>query len=564
MHTYAAVRTEVSADHMMQVAEGLAKWERLSGSPDELEAFQWLEKQLQEYGFATRLLQHDAFISLPQACALRVNGISVHAQTHSMVPSAHVMGELVYCKNIEEIKRADCSGKIVLTCGRAVYAPVSEAQRRGAAGILFIQEGVLRECIPSASWGSPTPENQKYLPAIPVASILDDEGNPLAKRVSAGEPMEADLTTRVDTSWRKIPLLIGDLKAPVDTNEFAMFTGHVDSWYYGAIDNGTANAAQMEVARLVSIHQEDLRRNFRIVYYSGHSHGRYAGSAWYADNFWEELHESCVVNVNADSLGGKGAEDITHSIIMPETKDLAVEIIRAQTGEIFEGVRCGRLGDQSFWNVGVSSAFASFSRQKKKLLPDGTMGLDRKNAELGWWWHTPEDTVENIDPANLLRDGKIFAEYVMTFLTEPILPLNFCKTAADIREQLKRWDELAGDAFSLEYSVEKARKLEDACAKLYAAQFPDSLKNEIMLALGRILVPLDFTSGDIYGNDPADAIDPMPSLSAIKKLTAPNTKQDEKMSLRVLLVRHTNYINDSLNRAIKMLQSSMKMGEALN
>lgn len=558
MHTYTTVRTEVSVDHMMEVAKSLSRWERLSGSPSEFEAFQWLEEQLKKYEFKTRLLKHDAFISLPKSCTLLINGMPVYAQTHSMVPSAHVTATFVYCKDSDEIEKTDCSGKIVLTRGRAVYAPVSQAQRRGAVGIVFIQEGVLRECIPSASWGSPTLENRKYLPTIPVASIKDDAGDSLVERLAAGEQVKADLTTVVDTSWRKIPLLIGDLKAPVDTKEFAMFTGHVDSWYFGAIDNGTANAAQMEVARLASIHRKELCRNFRIVFYSGHSHGRYAGSAWYADNFWEELHESCVVNVNADSLGGKGADDIIHSIIMPETKELAVEVVRSQTGQTFEGVRCGRLGDQSFWNVGVSSAFASFSRQKKKRLPNGVMGFDRNNAELGWWWHTPEDTVENIDRANLLRDGKIFAEYVMTFLTEPVLPLNFCKTAADITAQLERWDKMAGEAFPLSYSIEKAKKLEEVCIRFYAAQLPDAVKNEVMLALGRILVPLDFTSGDIYGNDPASSIDPMPSLSAIKALTVPETKEHEKMSLRVELVRHTNYVNDSLNRAIKLLEGSIK------
>ncbi len=51
--------------------------------------------------------------------------------------------------------------------------------------------------------------------------------------------VRCQFTTIVDTSWRKIPLLIA--KAPVDTDRFCMFyRGHVDSWYYGAIDNGTA------------------------------------------------------------------------------------------------------------------------------------------------------------------------------------------------------------------------------------------------------------------------------------------------------------------------------------
>jgi len=558
MNTYWKITDEVSVDHMFEVASGLAKWERLSGSEEEYEAFLWLEKQYKEYGYETRLIKHDAYISLPVSCTFAVNGKEIHAQTHSMVPSKHAEGELVYCKNIGEIRSMDCAGKLILMKGRAVYEPVAAAEGKGALGVVFIQDGVIRECIPSASWGSPAPSDWKYFPSIPSASIVDDDGNVLLERLEAGEVLKASLTTVTDTSWRKIPLLIADLKAPVDTEQFVMFTGHVDSWYYGAIDNGTANAAQMEVARLAALHKDELKRNFRIVHYSGHSHGRYAGSAWYADNFWEELHANCAVNVNADSLGGRNAMDIIHSIIMPETKDLAVEIVRRQTGETFEGVRCGRLGDQSFWNVGVSSAFASFSRQKKKQLPDGTMGLDRGNAELGSWWHTPADLPEYIDKDNLLRDGRIFAEYVMTFLTEPVLPLNFRRTTAEITEKLKAWDAMAGEEFDLSYSVKKAEKLEKLCESFYEAELPAKVKNQVILKLARILVPLDFTRGDIYSNEPARAIDAVPSLSLIKELVKPETAPEMKMSMKVELRRKTNYVNDSLNRAASLLASCMR------
>lgn len=555
MNTYQKIAEEVSVDRMLETASELAKWERLSGSKEEYEAFLWLEKQYRECGFETRLLEHDAYISLPVSCRFTVEGKEIHAQTHSMVPSGRAEGELVYLKNMQEIRRTDCTGKIVLTNGRAVFGPVEAAGKQGAAGIIFIQEGVIRECIPSAAWGSPAPKDWNYLPRILAASILDDDGNRLIQRLEAGETLAAELLAVTDTSWRKIPLLLADLKAPVPAEQFVMFTGHVDSWYYGAIDNGTANAAQLEVARLAALHRSELRRNFRIVHYSGHSHGRYAGSAWYADNFWEELHANCAVNINADSLGGKNAEDIVHSIIMPETKDLAVEVVRRQTGEIFEGVRCGRLGDQSFWNVGVSSAFASFSRQKKKMLPDGKMGFERGNAELGSWWHTPADLPEFIDRDHLLRDGRIFAEYVMTFLTEPVLPLRFNRTAEDIRERLEDWNRMAGAEFDLFPSIEKAKKLESVCQEFYKRDIPDEIRNRTILKLARILVPLDFTGGDIYSNEPARAIDALPSLSAIKDLVKPGITPGMKQSIRVELRRKVNYVNDSLNRAIELLQS---------
>ena len=99
-------------------------------------------------------------------------------------------------------------------------------------------------------------------------------------RMNREKPLRAVIETSVDTGWRKIPCLTAQLDAPVETEEFVMFSGHLDSWYYGAIDNGTVNAAQLEIARIAAKNREYLRHNFRIVNFSGHSHGRYAGSAW--------------------------------------------------------------------------------------------------------------------------------------------------------------------------------------------------------------------------------------------------------------------------------------------
>lgn len=453
--------------------------------------------------------------------------------------------------------RTDCAGKIVLTRGRAVFGPVAAAQKAGAVGVIFIQEAVIRECIPSGCWGSPTPTDWDLFPQIPVASVVDSDADPIVEKLLEGQQMLGELTTVTDTSWRKIPLLIGELRAPAEMERFVQFTGHLDSWYFGAIDNGTSNAIQLEAARLVREHQGELKRNFRVVYFSGHSHGRYAGSAWYADHFWEDLHENCVININTDSAGGVGADDIAHSIVMPETRDLAVEIVREQTGQTFEGVRCGRLGDQSFWNVGLSNAFASFSRQKKVLLPDGRMGYPRGNAELGPGWHTPQDTVDKIDPENLLRDAKILCEYVMTFLTADRLPLYYTRTAEDIVQRLEDWAELAGEEFDLTKPLQRARQLLALCRQFDGTELDDEARNETMLRLGRILVPLDFTRGNLYGTEPAMPVDPMPSLSPIRALTAEGTEQREKMAIRLSLVRAVNYINHSLLQAIRLLQRAL-------
>ena len=127
MNTYEKITEEVNVDHMLEVASGLAKWERLSGSDEEYEAFKWLEKQYQEYGFKTRLIRHDAYISLPQLSRLTVNGKWVYSQTHSMVPSSHCRGEMVYCPSVDMIKNTDCKGRVVLTRGWVTFASVEAA-----------------------------------------------------------------------------------------------------------------------------------------------------------------------------------------------------------------------------------------------------------------------------------------------------------------------------------------------------------------------------------------------------------------------------------------------------
>ena len=63
-------------------------------------------------------------------------------------------------------------------------------------------------------------------------------------------PAKAVMTTKVDTRWRKLPTLTGEVKGSRDPDKFLLLSCHVDSWLYGAMDNGTANAALMHVVAI--------------------------------------------------------------------------------------------------------------------------------------------------------------------------------------------------------------------------------------------------------------------------------------------------------------------------
>lgn len=543
---------DLSVARLMSFASDISQWERLSGTEEELMAFRFMEEKLRSFGYVTQLLFHDAFISLPVSSRLLIDGAEIPSKTHSMVittPAGGVDGRVAVLTAEEAGKASDGSlpGRILAIEGRAVFSKAKEAERLGAVGLICIQEAPVRECIPSAAWGSPDRFSEALYSAIPIISISKEDWEAC---FNGEKDCQAHMETVTDTGWRKIPSLTAELKASVTTEDFVMFSGHLDSWYHGAIDNGTVNAAQLEIAGIAAKHKERLKRNLCIVNFSGHSHGRYAGSAWYANAHWLWLHEHCVVNVNADSIGGKNASDLTRSMIMPETKELACEIIKALTGVEFQGIRCKRAADQSFWNCGVSSAFASFSKQPQIRMEDGSLSVGRGNADLGWWWHTPADTMEQVDPENFKRDASVFCAYIMEFLTRDVLPLHFVRTAEEILEALEEWAVKAEGVFDLSRELWMAHTLVDRVRRF---PFERAEHNRTALELGRILVPLLHTTGDIYGNDTAEEYPRMPALMLLDRLVKLEAGSDPAMKLQVELMRKRNFVADSLNRGIRLL-----------
>src|SRR5438309_10389706 len=62
----------VSTDRLMEDTREIARWVRLSGSPEERRALAYIERRLREAGLRTQLLEHGALISLAQSAALRL------------------------------------------------------------------------------------------------------------------------------------------------------------------------------------------------------------------------------------------------------------------------------------------------------------------------------------------------------------------------------------------------------------------------------------------------------------------------------------------------------------
>ena len=93
----------------------------------------------------------------------------------------------------------------------------------------------------------------------------------------------------------------------------------------------------LEVARIVAGRRTEWRRGLRLCFWSGHSHGRYSGSAWYADHRWQELERRCAVHVYVDSAGAKGNTVLADMPVCAELKTFAREVILEQGQQELRG-----------------------------------------------------------------------------------------------------------------------------------------------------------------------------------------------------------------------------------
>src|SRR5215831_6675591 len=85
---FADLNARLDGPRMMAHLSVFDRWTKYSGSPEELESLKYVEAEMKAYGFATTLIRHDAYISLPGAASVRVDGEDFTCITHSFSRSS--------------------------------------------------------------------------------------------------------------------------------------------------------------------------------------------------------------------------------------------------------------------------------------------------------------------------------------------------------------------------------------------------------------------------------------------------------------------------------------------
>jgi hypothetical protein len=575
------VVNEVSSDSVWGHTERIAREDRLSGSEGEARAVSYFQEVMEGLGLEVETFKTENYISLPLRASLavlspakRVIPCITHSFSISTLPEG-LESELVYVPRGAD---PDVRGRIVLNEGLAAPALSWHWEQKGAVGQVWINTGDLpRNMIITTVWGHPTPDTVQYIPRSAVAS-MNKAGGEYLKALCQRGPVRVRLETETWTGFKDVPLAVAHLRGRVEPEHYVLFNGHIDSWHKGATDNGTANACMLETARLLARHRDELRRGVRFIWWSGHSHGRYSGSTWYVDHYWEDLYRHAVVNVNVDSLGCSGATDYTALECSAELFEMGKGIIQEHTGQTPHYHRIGRSGDQSFSGVGIPALFQLLSRQ-----PPEKEGPDTLIPGLAWFWHTEEDTIDKVDREILLRDTRIYMAALWRLCTEPVLPLNFVGVADEFIAHLSDLQKGAQAAFDLGPALgmahrlkDKARGFRESCEEIAARSRamsdpqadPALLSktrdlNEGIIRLSRILMPVSYSAVDRFDLDRAMPIPPLPRLRPVVDLAAMDPSGADFKFLHRKMVRERNRVVHALMEALELIDGALERAQRI-
>lgn len=567
---------DVSIDLAWSLVQRFSVLVRESGSPDERDAANFIVTQLRELEVPVEVHQPDLYLSVPISASVKAGGSEWEAKAPSFststatrgisrppifVPAAPVEGLDDIFEDSGDAPPADVEGKIVVTEGYPMPAVVRKYEEAGAEGQVYINPGTrIHWGICTTIWGSPGDSQRDQKPKTPVAAINRLDGDKLVAAIKDGLD-KINLRTELREGWAQC--LVPVARIPGRTREFVLAHGHYDSWDVGIGDNAVGDATLLELARIFHQKREVMRRSLRVAWWPGHSTGRYAGSAWYADAFAHEISRRCVATVNIDSPGCWRATEYDEVPWMAEAEPVCREAIKSVAGVEPKGQRPVRAGDYSFNQLGVTSFFMLLSnipaeeRARLGFYPVGGCGGNIV-------WHTEKDRLEVADRKNLKRDLRVYLTAIGRFLTDEVLPLDFRKTVQELSDALEGYEGKVNrkllTLLPLRKEFERFRvKLDTFYEHVEEGSIKPTVANETLMKLSRSLVHLGYAAGSRFEHDPATNQVPIPKLARIHDLAEIEDSDADRLPfVYTELRRQYNKVFDLVAQASRVLTSANK------
>ena len=574
----AQVIQEVSAKNVRAHVERIVKDipHRAAGSDNGRRMAEYSRDAMRQSGAEAVIHELPAIVSFPEHAEFRIEsptaiGIQANTLGHSLetMPEG-ISGELVYvgAGALADFEGKDVRGKIILT--ELSYSPARhEKQRiageRGAIGAVMMNwGGPENTAVPFGSvkpvWGNPTPDNVKTeMATMPCIGIARVAGLKL-KEMCAKGPVRVWFRTHVTNGWRPVQITIAEMAASrtPEPGDFIMVGGHQDSWPgEAATDNAAGSAIMIELARVFKKHQQELRRGLLFGFWTAHETGTMAGSAWFADRYWDKLRDHACAYLQVDQPSCTGTTT-WHTTSNAELKAFHQREEKALLGNRhISWKRVAKSGDASFIGVGIPMFQGEGAFTEEELKASAL-------ATRGWWHHSIECTIDKLDWTFMQEHLRVYAAYLWELCTVPVLPFTYTPVAEQIIERLKQL-EASGSAVGLSAVADAARDFLEKAKRfdaIAAGKHNDDqarVLNRAMKRLSRLVVPLMSSAIGKYGHDPYGFTPQTTMIPALYDLAALSKLGDgeQRWMLETKAVRDRNRVADTLADASAIIEDSL-------
>lgn len=414
----AALRDSTAWNRLAQLTETFGP--RLSGSPNLEEAIDWVLAQMKRDGLQNvhgepvmvpHWVRGNESLELvaPRSAPLPMLGLGGSIGT----PPEGIEAEVLVVSSFADLRAhaAYARGRIVLF--DVPFTNYGETVRyRTEGAIAAARVGAVASLIRSVapySIRSPHTGVMYYadsVPRIPHAAITLEDADMLHHMQDRGER----IVVRLQMAARTLPdapsrNLMGELVGRERPDEVVVFGGHMDSWDVGrgAMDDGGGVVVAWEALRLLQRLGLQPRRTIRVVGWVNEENGGRGGQA-YRDAHRAEL--------------GKHV--------------LAIE----SDGGVFKPIGFGFSGSQAAFKLvqQVGALLAPIGADDitrggggadiEPIMGQGVpgMSLNTQGDRYFWYHHSPGDTVDKLDPAEMAQCVAAMAvmAYVVADLPEPL------------------------------------------------------------------------------------------------------------------------------------------------
>ena len=428
---------------------------RRIGTPEALKAEKYIHDKLLEAGITDIKLEEFQFPKwTPKTYELKIL-----AENTPLIAKDHVIetfpywstgstgpegieGEIVYAGNGTSVdfKNIDVKGKIALIEGKMLlnfhtthsglsFKSQVLAKAAGAIGIICMNGSPLE--LITYLFNSSIHGWQRRLPAL---SINNSDGMYL-KTLCNKSNVRAKLTLDVEKEKGKSNIILGTL--PGKSEDIILVGTHTDSCFTGAIDNATANAGLIALAKHFSkVPLEQRNKTIMFAGWSGHEAGLIGVEKFSKTH--REMLDKISTFIMLDGFASNGYKNDSEGGVMETGLDEQRGLFITDNPVLFPHVMDAVLKYRLLPAAYVSAKKLPVSDLSPFVFSDvPSIMIIGKPI----WYHTINDTIDKCTPDQLERSGKAHAQLISEILTIPHESIKKADgTLIDVTQFIKKKD----------------------------------------------------------------------------------------------------------------------------